>query len=103
MPDRPRPFPARVRMYRQGLGDCFLVPLPRATGGPFHQLIDCGVLAGTPDAEATMTRVARDIAATTGVHLDIVVVSHEHWDHVSGFLQARGVFGGMTIDEVWLP
>ncbi len=90
-------------MYRQGLGDCFLVSLARASSGPFHMLIDCGVVHGSPDAEAMMNRVARDIAATTGGHLDVVVVSHEHWDHVSGFLQARGVFDGMTIGEVWLP
>ena len=37
-------------MYRQGLGDCFLLAF--ATGGrrPFYVLIDCGVLLGTPDA-----------------------------------------------------
>ncbi len=99
----PKAPAARVRMYRQGLGDCFLIALPRDDGGTFHLLIDCGVLAGTPDAEATMDRVARDVAATTGGHLDVVVVTHEHWDHLSGFLQARRVFDDLTIGEVWLP
>lgn len=97
-------FPsARVRIYRQGLGDCFLVTLPRAGGRGFNLLIDCGVLPGTPDAAAVMTRVARDVAAVSGGHLDVVAVSHEHWDHVSGFLQARAVFDTLTIGEVWLP
>ena len=38
----------RVRMYRQGLGDCFLLSFPRP-GGESHVLIDCGVLDGTAD------------------------------------------------------
>jgi hypothetical protein len=92
----------RVRMYRQGLGDCFLVTVPRAAGRPLSMLIDCGVLLGTANAEEKMARVARDIAAATGKHLDIVVATHEHWDHLSGFLQAREVFDQMTIGEVWL-
>lgn len=91
----------RVRMYRQGLGDCFLLSLPRAGAEPFHCLIDCGVLLGTPDAPAVMRRVAENIARETGNHLDVVVVTHEHWDHVSGFLQARDVFDRMTIGELW--
>jgi hypothetical protein len=98
-----RRWAARIRTYRQGLGDCFLVSLPRAAGEPFHVLIDCGVVLGTPDAVKTMTNVARDIAAATAGRLDVVVVSQAHWDHVSGFLQARGVFAEMTIGEVWLP
>jgi hypothetical protein len=95
--------PIRIRMYRQGLGDCFLLTLPRRGGAPCHLLLDCGVLLDTPDAEATMTRLARDIVQATGGVLDVVVVTHEHWDHVSGFLQARDVFDGVTIGEVWLP
>jgi hypothetical protein len=89
-------------MYRQGLGDCFLITLQRDAGEPCHLLIDCGVLLGTPDAATTMTRVAHDIRRATRGHLNVVVVTHEHWDHVSGFLQARGVFEDMKIDEVWL-
>ncbi len=34
---------ASVRMYRLGVGDCFLVSLPRADGTTFRMLIDCGV------------------------------------------------------------
>ena len=43
-PGSPSTFRARVRMYRHGLGDCFLLTLPRSSGRPFHVLIDCGVL-----------------------------------------------------------
>ena len=34
----------RIRMYRVGFGDCFLLSLP-VTGGMEHILIDCGVHA----------------------------------------------------------
>src|SRR6516165_990817 len=90
------PLP-RVRMYRQGLGDCFLMALPRAGAGPLYVLIDCGVLLGTKDAAERMTRVAEDIAATSGGRLDVVIATHEHWDHLSGFIQARAVFDKIEI------
>jgi len=32
-----------VRMYRHGLGDCFLLTLPKNDGSPFHIMIDCGL------------------------------------------------------------
>ncbi len=96
------PVLPRVRMYRQGLGDCFLVSLPGSSGAPFHLLIDCGVHAGTPGEVDMMQRVARDIETTAGGRLDVVVASHDHWDHVSGFVQARSVFDRVEIGEVWL-
>src|SRR5438067_12231439 len=91
----------RVRMYRQGLGDCFLLSFPRP-GGQSQVLIDCGVLKGTEDATARITRVAESILETTGGRLDALVVTHQHWDHVSGFLQAEAVFDRLAIGEVWL-
>src|SRR6059058_5764324 len=86
----------RIRMYRQGLGDCFLLSFPRRDGGPFHMLIDCGVILGTKDATEKMTAVAHDIAAATDDHLHVVVATHEHWDHLSGFIQAQDVFNDIA-------
>ena len=91
----------KVRMYRQGLGDCFLIALPRAAGSPFHMLIDCGVILGTHDAPAKMQEVLADIAATTR-QIDLLVITHEHWDHVSGFLQAKDAFSKLEIKQVWV-
>src|SRR6478672_11407732 len=93
----------KVRMYRQGLGDCFLITLPRDNGGPFYVLIDCGVILGTQDAATKMQAVVQDIVKTTKGKLGLLVVTHEHWDHLSGFLQAREFFGKLKIDNVWLP
>jgi hypothetical protein len=92
----------RIRMYRQGLGDCFLLSLPGPQRDLFHMLIDCGVHSGTPDEKAVMNRLARDIEAATGGRLDVVVVTHDHWDSVSGFVQARSVFDRIKIGEVWM-
>jgi hypothetical protein len=96
------PAAVRVRMYRQGLGDCFLLAFPRAEGGDFHVLIDCGVILGTPDADAWMARVVADVAKTTGGVIDILVGTHEHWDHVAAFEPSAGLFRAFTIKEVWL-
>ena len=95
----------RVRMYRQGLGDCFLVCFRKSDDTPFYLLIDCGVIAGAPEGkDVNIRKVAENIAAETGNHLDLLAITHEHWDHVSGFhpSQAQGVFEAMTIDKVWL-
>ncbi len=90
----------RIRMYRQGLGDCFLISF-LGWAEPRHILIDCGVIVGTPDGPARMRRVATDIQRASGGGLDLVVITHEHWDHVSGFQQASDIFDGIAIAEVW--
>ena len=55
-------FRIKVRMYRQGLGDCFLLTIPRNNGKPFYAVIDCGVILGTKDAGKIMKEVvARSI------------------------------------------
>lgn len=93
----------RIRMYRQGLGDCFLLTFPRPNGGvttDYHILIDCGVITGTDSA--VIIKSVEDIASTTNHHLDLVVGTHEHWDHLSGFNQAREQFDQIKIDNVWL-
>ncbi len=105
------PAPAvKVRMYRQGLGDCFLLRFERGTGErPFHVMIDCGVLLGTPNAQETMLEVVANVRETTGGRVDLLVVTHEHYDHVSGFLQAAELFDPaapegtrLAVDRLWL-
>jgi hypothetical protein len=94
----------KVRMYRTGLGDCFLLALPKKPRGTFYMLIDCGVYAGTPKDENKIRDIVKDIDAATGNHLDVLVVTHEHWDHVSGFHkeQAQDQFAKIRLDKLWL-
>jgi glyoxylase-like metal-dependent hydrolase (beta-lactamase superfamily II) len=90
----------RVRMYRQGLGDCFLVTFD-VGGTERHMLIDCGTLGATT-TKVKLAEVVADIRATTGDHLDVLVATHEHLDHVSGFRSLREEFEKIDIDHVWL-
>lgn len=92
----------RVRMHRQGLGDCFLLTYWAGENEPTHLLIDCGVLKGTPESDQRMKEVAESVHDATNGHLDILVATHEHWDHVSGFLQAEAIFDTVDVGEVWL-
>lgn len=91
----------RVRMYRLGLGECILLTLPRQ-GTPFHMLIDCGAPLGPQKAHSTIKQVADDIWRTTEGRLDVLMVTHRHWNHISGFLNARDTFERMAVEQVWL-
>ena len=92
----------RVRMVRPGgIGDCFLLSFPKPDGMS-HMLIDCGVLKGTKEGGDRMRAAVADIIKTTEGRLDLLVVTHEHWDHVSGLIQAEDEFKGLTIGQVWL-
>ena len=92
----------QVRMYRPGgVGDCFLLSFANATGTS-RMMIDCGVLMGTEDGKARMQKMVGKIVTVTGGRLDVLVLTHEHWDHVSGFVQAREQFDGLQIGEIWL-
>jgi hypothetical protein len=92
----------KVRMYRQGLGDCFLLAFPSRGAKPRYVLIDCGVLLGTPQAAETMRAVAEHIVKSTKGRIDLLIATHQHWDHLSGFDQAREVFDRLEIGEVWV-
>ena len=71
----------------------FPADVPATQGRPFHMLIDCGVLLGTEDQDEQMRQVvAATSRETTGGRIDVLVATHEHWDHLSGFVQAGSVF-----------
>lgn len=90
-------------MYRSGgLGDCFLLAFAGPDDTVCYVLIDCGVFFGTPGAQQRMQLIAADIAVATGGRLDILVATHEHWDHLAGFSFARDVFEHLHIGEVWV-
>lgn len=91
----------KVRMYRHGLGDCFLLQFPTTAGKVFNMLIDCGIVLGAEKASEKMGEVVEDIQTKVGSHLDLLVITHEHWDHVSGFIQAQELFEEITIKNIW--
>lgn len=90
----------RVRCYGGLLGDCFLIRVPRAGMADLSMLIDFGVLQNMRDGEARLPSIADDIRRETGGHLDIVVITHRHWDHVCGFGKAPQFAD--SIGELWM-
>ncbi len=109
-------------MYRTGLGDCFLLCFPAgpeskakgaAAGRGAFVLIDCGVFKGTKNGPSRIKTIAEDIFRATNdeadgtgkSRLELLVITHEHWDHLSGFheSQARETFVKFEVGAVWLP
>ena len=91
-----------VRHYCQGIGDCHLLSFPKADGTVFRMLIDCGIHSSVSGGSATVDEIVADIEAETGGKIDVLVVTHEHWDHVSGFSTASEIFADFSVGEVWM-
>ncbi|RUU97536.1 hypothetical protein LRP31_09240 [Mesorhizobium mediterraneum] len=120
-------------MYRGILGDCFLIRTTLDDGGAELErsiLIDCGVLqnvaAGADliakldpkvvnrigkkrlsEVEAGPARIsaiAKDVLKTVGNRIDLLVITHEHYDHLSGFAFEKGAFldGAVSIGRLWM-
>lgn len=67
-------------------------------------MIDCGLFQNTPGETGIMKKVVGNIETETNGRLDVVALTHEHWDHISGFSkkQAREIFDRIAFEEVWL-
>jgi hypothetical protein len=100
-----------IRMYRGLLGDFFLVTHRVGPGQIFKMLIDCGVLQriGTEKAKPSTSLGAKrvvagvaDLLKDTGGSVDLMVATHEHYDHLSGFILARKQFENFKIGKVWM-
>lgn len=94
----------RVRMYDVGFGDCFLLEFPRSGRQPFRVLVDCGAhTSGYPRQgwriSETVAAIVRDLDDPPAI--DVVVGTHRHQDHVSGFDETA--WADVTVGEVWLP
>ncbi|HMG90282.1 MAG TPA: hypothetical protein VK589_09480, partial [Chryseolinea sp.] len=94
-----------VRMYRQGHGDCFLIAFPREDDErPYYVLIDCGYKPGSQDTlpNNSFINIVNDIGEATDHKIDLVIITHEHQDHVNGFWKKNDpYFGDFEIFESW--
>jgi beta-lactamase superfamily II metal-dependent hydrolase len=90
-------------MYNVGFGDAFLFAFD-AGGRTARILFDCGSIA-MPDGRTisqVASRVLEDARDADGVaRIDVVVATHRHKDHVSGF--AQGAWAAVEVKEVWMP
>lgn len=95
----------KVRLYNVGFGDCFLLEFPREDERPYRVLVDCGShSAGHPRPGWKIAETVATIVEDTGgaeSSIDVVVATHRHQDHVSGFDAAA--WGDVTVGEVWMP
>lgn len=90
-----------VRMYNVGFGDCFLIRIPTADGER-RMLVDCGYHSlgkGKFTDKELVTKIAKDLQ---GQPLNVVVATHRHQDHISGFGEPD-LWAPIGVDEVWLP
>ena len=95
-----KPNAIRVRMYRVGFGDCFLISLP-VDSGHVHLLVDCGVHA--KGDIGTIQSAVQNALGEAGNDLAVVVATHAHQDHISGFGTMAERFSSCRVREVWMP
>lgn len=97
------PISADIRMYRLNeLGDCFLITFSHEARTS-RLLIDCGSFRNTGPSVARLNEIVAAIAAEVGDgSLDVVVGTHQHNDHVSGFAHCEAAFREIGVDQVWL-
>jgi hypothetical protein len=95
---KPAPDKITLRSYQVGFGDCYLLSFHYGATAR-HILIDFGTTAlpkHLPDDQ--MMRVARDIRERCQGKLHLVVATHRHADHISGFAtNAAGTASGDII------
>jgi beta-lactamase superfamily II metal-dependent hydrolase len=92
-----------IRMYNVGFGDAFLVMIPSGSKR-VKMLFDCGSIqaAAGHDMEEVVKGIVKDVTDSDGVaRIDVVVATHRHKDHVSGF--ANSAWDEVEVKEVWMP
>ena len=97
------PVTINIKMYCIGeLGDCFLLRFTD-NNTVTHVLIDCGSYWNNKSSIKRLREIATDIKEQVKGHkLDIIVGTHQHCDHLSGFIHAKDIFRSITPEQVWL-
>jgi beta-lactamase superfamily II metal-dependent hydrolase len=91
-----------IKMYQVGeLGDCFLLQFADQ-GHQSQVLIDCGSFRNGEKSKNRMKEIVSHILAQQGgKRLDVVVGTHQHNDHLSGYFHCADQFRD-TVERVWL-
>ncbi len=88
-----------VRMYKTGTGDFFLLRIDKMDGKKFNILLDCGSYKFD---KTRLDEIIDDMHALTDGIIDLLIVTHEHEDHISGFETAKDKFSKLiTFKNVW--
>jgi hypothetical protein len=92
-----------IRLYDVGLGDCIYCRIPKAhkNGRDFHILIDCGTLSSTDYLSAAVANLKSLLPRIGGKrHVDLLVVTHEHKDHMTGF--GMNLWDDLSFGAIWM-
>ena len=90
----------RIRAYNVLFGDCFLISW-REGVDDHHAWVDFGNFHN--DKDAVFDIVYNDVLRRTDGHLDLIIISHRHRDHLDGFFTRRALFqrDRWQIDRIW--
>jgi hypothetical protein len=97
------PITATIFAYQVGFGDCILLRFTYEDQSRRHLLFDFGTTGLPEHAESTqMLQIAQDIRdkvrdGDPAARLDVLVATHRHADHISGFATKNGQGSGDII------
>ncbi|KQW82042.1 hypothetical protein ASD03_23270 [Ensifer sp. Root127] len=90
-------------MFDVGLGDFIFCAIPGAhtSGRDFNLVIDCGSLSGDTYLRNAVPRMKKLLPVEIGKkHLDLLIVTHQHKDHMSGF--GLPLWNDISIGAIWM-
>lgn len=97
------PKSATITSYQVGFGDCYLMSFDYGTSKR-HVLIDFGTkMRSKVQFKVDMVKVADQIAKDCDGKLTMVVATHRHYDHISGFETKKGGKGSGDIIRALKP
>lgn len=96
-----------VRAYNVEIGDCLYCRIPKGRKvntavDDFHILIDCGSMGPGALLNAAVANLKTMLPSAGGGkrRLDLLVVTHEHRDHIAGF--DPELFKDIRIENIWM-
>ncbi|HYJ22205.1 MAG TPA: hypothetical protein VEW07_09305 [Solirubrobacterales bacterium] len=101
----PAPTQVRIRSYNVGFGDCFLLTFGYDRAKPRNVMIDFGsTKQSATGPRGEMLEIAEQIREDCGGKLQMLVATHRHADHISGFAGKPGeVIASLDPDLVVQP
>jgi beta-lactamase superfamily II metal-dependent hydrolase len=101
MPDNTSISQVVIHMYKMGTGDCFVLKFMKGDEVSFKMIIDCGCWTR---AASEIKPFVKELTEDVDNHVDVLVVTHEHTDHVLGFQAGKALLtnGTFQADRIWM-